>query len=535
MGYPPLLRHAGALLAATTLAAVAAAQAPTATANVTHHDAPVRGYRVGDDFLMPLDAVTGLSWSASRKGNTVQLIAEGRTLSLPVRRVGTAECLSLKAIAREMNAFTNWLPGYEAFEFMAPVDRITARDGKLKVESRLPVRASVATLLNPPRVVVDLEGARYSRSTKLALDSGAKVEQYRPNTVRIVYELPIPPVAPTLPPTPTEKIELDFFPVVTPIVPTTPAEERQQDLKPLIVTGQPVELRLGVELEGPTATLLTLGSPTAALRSKPIIRKPLPEVLEIVLPGIIGEIPDPEAFHSEAVTKVESRIVGKDTIVRLELASAMGGEVWSDSRGVSIQLLRPAIANGKVAGKVIVIDAGHGGNASGCHHGSLYEKNLTLAIAKYAAVELANLGATVIMTRKDDSNPSLDARPALANRNAADLFISIHINSPGKGSPVGGSEVYYHKSNSISKLLGECIMAGMQKYAKLTNRGVKSDRVLHPKSGLAVLRGAKMSAVLLEVGYITNPTDRAKMTSPTFQKATGEAIAYGVQRFLGAK
>ena len=545
MGTPLHLRSAGLLLAAVTLlpALAAAAQTPTATATVTYHDAPVRGYRVGDDFLMPLDQVTGLSWSASRKGNTVQLIAEGHTLSLPVRKIGDAECLSMKAIARGLDAFTNWLPGFDAYEMMAPVDQITARDGKFKAEARLPVRASVSMLTSPPRVVIDLDGARYSRGTRLGLDVGAKVEQYRPNTVRIVYELTTTPVTPTLPTTPTEKIDLNFLPVpAAPVVPTpwSPPDADSGDEDPngtapaAPPVGKIVDLRLAVQLDGPTATLLSLGSPTAALRARPTIRKPAPDVLEIVLPGLNGELSDLDDLKTEAVTKAESRIVGKDTVVRLELATAMGGEVWSDSRGVSIQLLRPAIANGKVAGKVIVVDAGHGGRDSGCKGGGLMEKNLTLAIAKYTAVELANLGATVLMTRKDDSYPTLDERSQLANRNRADLFISIHINSPGGNSPIGGTEIYYHMQDGIAKLLGECIMNGMQQTAKLPNLGVKSDRKLY-RSGLAVLRNSKMTSVLVEVGFITNARDRGKMTSAAFQKGTAQAIAYGVQKFLGAK
>lgn len=530
--HPARALFAAVLLAGTGLAS--AAQTPTATATITYHDAPVRGYRGGDDFLLPLDGVTGLSWSASRKGDKVVLIADGHTITLPVRKVGAAECISLKAVARELKAVTDWLPGYDGFELMAPIDAISARDGKLKVDARLPVRASVSTLSGPPRVVVDLEGARYSRSTKIGLDPGATVQQYRPNTVRVVYELGAAPASPTLPAAPTEKIDLDFFPAAPPIQVDPSTTDPTTPVQPPVRPGTLIDLRLGVELEGPTSTLLSLGAATGSLKARPTIRKPQPDVLEIVLPGLAAQIDDPESFHSEAVTGVASEVVGKDTVVRLTLASAMGGEVWTDARGVSIQLLRPAIANGKVAGKVIVVDAGHGGRDSGCHGGGLLEKNLTLAMAKLTATELANLGATVLMTRKDDSYPTLDARSELANRNRADLFISIHINSPGGNSPIGGTEIYYHMQNGISKLLGECIMAGMQQTAKLPNLGVKSDRKLY-QSGLAVLRNSKMTAVLVEVGFITNARDRAKMTNAEFQRGTAKAIAYGVQKFLGAK
>ena len=528
------------LLGAFGLAGVASAQSPTATATIGYHDAPVRGFRAGDDFLLPLDAVPSLDWTASRRGDRVRLSAEGRVVDLPVRRYGTSDCLSLKTLAREIGALTDWLPGYDAFEMMASVDAVTAQRGAVSVSARFAVRPRFQVLSDPARVVVDIDGARVSSITQQNVESGVKVVQFRPNSVRVVYETSFFPVLPRLAPGPGATFSVDFTPrPAPPVAPSVdprgnadPRERATASQAPPFLVVAPLDLRLGVELESPTATLLSLGTPTAALKTKPTIRKPQPDVLELLLPGLQARFPEGMPFDSKAVTSATSEIVGKDTLVRLQLAVPMGGEVWSDASGVSIQLLRPAIADGKIAGKVIVIDAGHGGKDSGCKFGGLTEKSLTLAIAKYASAELASAGVTVLMTRKDDSYPSLTARPDLANRNKADMFISIHINSPGSNSNPSGTEIYYHMQNGVSKLLGECIMAQMQKNAKLPNLGVKSDRILY-NSGLAVLRGSKMPAVLVEVGFITNARDRAKMTDAAFQRATARSIAEGVRRFLG--
>ena len=547
------IRRSGAIAAtlATVLAAtLAGAQSPTATATITHHDAPVRGFRQGDDFLMPLAAVGSVGWSAGGRGETVRLVAEERTMTLPVLRVGGTRCVSLKAVARELGALTDWLAGYDAYEMMAPLTSVTAKGGALSVRAKMGVVPRVQTLSNPTRVVVDLDGARYSRSTELSLEDGARIYQYRANSVRIVYELPFPPTLPE--PTERASARLDFqfdpdYRAPAPPVKATPYKwtpppvappdaTPDEPSAPIAPSSDPVELRLKTELSGDTATLLTLASPTAALKAKPTIRKPQPDVLEIVLPGIVGRFPEDTDFSNGAVRSASATVSGKSTVVRLELTGAMGGEVWTDARGVAIQLLRPAIANGRIAGKVVVIDAGHGGKASGCTYGSLTEKSLTLAIAKYTSVELANLGATVIMTRKDDSNPDLVERPNIANRNRADLFISIHINSPGSDNrSARGAQVYYHKADGISKLLGECLMRYMVRYGGVVNSGVKSDSVLYKKSGLAVLRGARMPAVLVEVGFITNPGDRAKMTNPDFQRQIARSVADGVRLFLGDK
>ncbi len=515
-------------LGTLVLPARAFGQNPTATATIGYHDAPVRGYRAGDDFLLPLDAVPSLSWTASRRGDRVRLSAEGRVVELSVRHYGAADCLSLKALAREIGALTDWLPGYDAFEMMASVDSIVAQRGGVSVSARFAVRPRVQVMGDPARVVMDLDGARVSTITRQDIEAGVKVSQYRPNSVRIVYETPFLPVIPRTLPAPAATLSIDFTPRTSP--PEVPNRVPSNSPPP---STDPIRLRLGVETESPTATLLSLGTPTANLRTKPTIRKPQPDVLEVLLPGLQAVFPRDMEIPSKAVTSATSEIVGGDTLVRLQLASPMGGEIWSDARGVSIQLLRPASADGVIAGKIIVIDAGHGGRASGCTYGGLMEKSLTLAIAKYAAAELASVGATVLMTRKDDSNPSLTERPELANRNRADLFVSIHINSPGGGgSNPSGTEIYYHKSNALSKLLGECIMAQMQTNAKLPNLGVKSDRVLY-QSGLAVLRYSKVPAVLVEVGFITNARDRAKMTSASFQQAAARSIAEGIRRYLG--
>lgn len=503
-------------------------------ATITYHPEPVAGYRHGSDFYLPLANLAPLGWTASVQKDSVRIVTDESTYSLPLRRVQAHPCISLLELAKKTHADAKFAADYGNFNYMSPLLGVKGRDGKVLIETRVAVMPRVQTLSAPPRVIIDLEGARLSPKAIYDLGSGTKVEPYGLNCVRVTLPLSDPDFS-KMKLAPGSRLEFDFSPP-PPVVITPPPVEQSENPSVSPPNNGPNELALRVQVDGPMSTLLTLNSPTAALKGKPIFRKPEPDVLEITLPGVLAEFPAEFQSPTEAVRRISSETVGNSTRVRLELAAAMGGEVWTDAQGAVIQLIRPAIANGKIAGKVIVIDPGHGGIDSGCTFGSLKEKDLALMIAKDAVAELARLGVTVIMTRKDDSFPSLKARPDLANRNRADMFVSIHINSPGgRGNGPSGTQVYYHRSDATSRLMGECIMKYMVQHGKMPNLGVRSDLTLHPQSGLAVLRDSRMPAVLVEVGFITNPADRARLVNAEFRRTAAQAIVRGIRLFLGDK
>jgi N-acetylmuramoyl-L-alanine amidase len=215
----------------------------------------------------------------------------------------------------------------------------------------------------------------------------------------------------------------------------------------------------------------------------------------------------------------------------LELPRAMGVEVWSDANGVQIQLLKPDVGNGRLAGKVIVVDPGHGGRDIGCHAAGINEKDLTLAIGRLVSAELSAQGATVIMTRRSDVFIPLPERCDIANRNKADFFISCHINS-SRRQTFSGSIIFHHEGRPMSQLLAECVMSEVGKVSKLPARGAWSDRKIY-QSGFAVLRNTKMPGVLCEFGFINQPTDRARMVTAGFQRAVAAAVMRGIKVYLG--
>lgn len=215
--------------------------------------------------------------------------------------------------------------------------------------------------------------------------------------------------------------------------------------------------------------------------------------------------------------------------------------------------------------RTIVIDPGHGGTEQGARGPSgTLEKNVVLSIARQlkAAIE-ARLGIRVLLTRSGDETVALDARAAFANNNKADLFVSIHANASVRSS-VAGAEVFYvtlgeygnaartnpAEAGALLPTLGggeravDLILWEMAQ-AQHLNESARLARVLEgemrqrlPMSPRAiqqapfrVLIGANMPAVLVETGFITNPTEEKRLNSPDYQSQIVNALLAGVVRF----
>jgi N-acetylmuramoyl-L-alanine amidase len=219
------------------------------------------------------------------------------------------------------------------------------------------------------------------------------------------------------------------------------------------------------------------------------------------------------------------------TRITLELPRIVGFTGNAFDKQFTLELRKPRESGGRLAEKVIVIDPGHGGTSSGAVSGGVMEKHLCLAISLKLRAALEALGAKVVMTRDKDSSVALYDRPRLANDIGADLFISIHNDSTARPGSASGTTSYYHMTDPSSRALAVCIQSAICDCSGLPNRGALSDGRLY-QNGLAVLRAATMPAVLVEVAYINNQRDRAKLTNPTFQKQVAEAIVRGVRKYV---
>lgn len=169
----------------------------------------------------------------------------------------------------------------------------------------------------------------------------------------------------------------------------------------------------------------------------------------------------------------------------------------------------------------VVIDAGHGGKDPGATSVlGFYEKHVNLAVATKVARILAQKGVKVKMTRTGDSFIELEQRAAIANRLKADLFVSIHSDSFPKSSRTGYT-MYVARSASKASHRAAGAIARRMSRTGLNSHGTQT-------ADYKVLIGTRGPAVLVEMGYLTNRTEAAKLKDPYFQNRLAQAIANGI-------
>jgi len=177
--------------------------------------------------------------------------------------------------------------------------------------------------------------------------------------------------------------------------------------------------------------------------------------------------------------------------------------------------------------KVVVLDAGHGGRDPGMVQGKTEEKHINLSIAKKLQTFLEQGGATVIVTRLDDTelgkkkSNDMQARRVIANSAHADIFVSIHQNSFEK-SGVHGAQVFYFNTSDNSLKLATLIQEKLTNFADPENKFKAK-----ANNNYFVLKQTAMPAVLVECGFLTNRGEREKLLSDDYQ----EKIAWGI--YLG--
>jgi N-acetylmuramoyl-L-alanine amidase len=215
----------------------------------------------------------------------------------------------------------------------------------------------------------------------------------------------------------------------------------------------------------------------------------------------------------------------------------------------------------------IVIDPGHGGKDPGCQIGDgIKEKDIVLKLAKALASKIrAEMGCEVFLTRSTDIFLSLEQRTAIANMKKADLFVSLHINAH-QSSDIWGLETYFlnmatdetsvmvaarenatsqknisdlqtilnelmmnTKINESSRLAHE-VQKGM---ITLTDTKYKTSKDLGVKQApFYVLIGAEMPAILVESGFLTNPTERKRLLSNEYYVCIATGICKGIKDYV---
>lgn len=154
----------------------------------------------------------------------------------------------------------------------------------------------------------------------------------------------------------------------------------------------------------------------------------------------------------------------------------------------------------------------------------LREADVTLQLGLLIKSRLETRGLSVVMTRTEDSDVSLARRCEVANRAGAAVFVSLHCNA-AVNTEAHGTETYHLEGASAGRVLATHIHRGLTALG-LRDRGVRT-------AGYYVLRHTRMPAALVEVAFITNPENAARLASVSFQNAVADAMAEGIRAYLG--
>jgi N-acetylmuramoyl-L-alanine amidase len=219
-----------------------------------------------------------------------------------------------------------------------------------------------------------------------------------------------------------------------------------------------------------------------------------------------------------------------------------------DSQMTLDPILSPPRSRRGAAVTRICLDAGHGGIDSGNRVRSNQEKTYTLLLAQELATQLTRAGYKVTLTRDSDRFIELSERPAIAKRRSADLFINLHFNSaPNSANTVRGAEVYCMTPVGApsTNARGEGSSAGWYPGNRLNDKNVylayqlqksvtktlgTEDRGLH-RARFAVLRDATMPAVLIEAGFMSNPSEGRKIFDAGYRKQIAKSIVDGISAY----
>lgn len=188
-----------------------------------------------------------------------------------------------------------------------------------------------------------------------------------------------------------------------------------------------------------------------------------------------------------------------------------------------------------VANKIIAVDAGHGGFDPGAQRGKIREDDITLAISKKVVSHLSQAGSMVIMTRENEKDLSdssfsgslrerkrqdLSRRADKANKAQANLFVSIHTNADP--SPRWrGAQVFYDGSSQASRQAAEAIQEELTRLLGNTKRKALPGRYY-------ITQHTRMPAVIVEVGFISNPEEGKLLMDPDYQAKVAHAIYAGI-------
>lgn len=200
---------------------------------------------------------------------------------------------------------------------------------------------------------------------------------------------------------------------------------------------------------------------------------------------------------------------------------------------ISMPKVTAVVKNLNLLGKTIVLDAGHGGKDEGASSGKIKESKLNLILVKKLEKELISRGATVYLTREDDNDLStttinrkrsdLYRRAEYINKISPDIYVSLHLNSSPSPS-WRGLQIFYTNNNKENKEIALSLTNYLKE--KLSNtREAKKDSTYY------MYKHIKSPGVLIEAGFISNPSDNYLLRDEKYQNKLITLIADSIENY----
>lgn len=200
---------------------------------------------------------------------------------------------------------------------------------------------------------------------------------------------------------------------------------------------------------------------------------------------------------------------------------------------ISLPNVTASINNLNLLGKIIVLDAGHGGTDSGAKNGKIVEKELNLLLVKKLEKELISRGATVYLTREEDNDLSartserkrsdLYNRAKYINTIKPNMYISIHLNATTSSS-WKGLQVFYNKNSEENKVIAETITNNLK-------NNINNIREVKEENKYYMYKYIKYPGVLIEAGFISNPDENYLLRQEEYQNKLIILIADAIEKY----
>lgn len=201
---------------------------------------------------------------------------------------------------------------------------------------------------------------------------------------------------------------------------------------------------------------------------------------------------------------------------------------------ISISKVYALVNSYNLLGKIICIDPGHGGRDSGATYKNIYEKDINLTISQKIEKYLVSKGATVYLTRESDIDLSttttnkkrsdLTNRAKFINELKPNMYISIHLNYI-TNSKWQGLQIFYNKKNDENEIIANSL-TNYLKEATSNIREPKKENIYYMYKQITV------PGILIELGFLSNPNDRYRLTREEYQDKIALQIANSIENYF---